>query len=117
VIEIPLFQNISADFLQTIKLGNQLVNLRFVWNVRNSFFHLDVIPSLGGSLTGIKVVPRYPLLSQFSGQIEFRGDFLVLKTDNSLGSLITYENFGQGWDLFYVDRSELITWRVENGLR
>lgn len=116
MIQIPTFQTTSADFNQEIELGGQLVQLRIVYNIRVGFFFLDFTDQNGNVLYQIKMVPTWPLLSQHRGFIDFDGDILILKTDAEAGDNVSYDNFGNGWDLFYLSPDELSDWRDENGL-
>jgi hypothetical protein len=116
MIEIPVFQETSADFEQNVNLNQQLVNIRITYNIRNSYFHITVTDVNGGVIRNVKIVPRWPLLKQNRGQIVFDGDLLVLKADNSAVDDITYENFGTGWKLYFLTPSEVQKWEEENGL-
>lgn len=116
MILIPTFQNLSADFTQEIDLNNQIVNIRLKYNVRNDFFHIQFTDPDGIVLYGIKVVPNYPLLASHSAFLNFSGDIFVVKDDEALEDNITYENFGNGWNLYYFTSEEVESWKVENGL-
>jgi len=116
MIQIPIFQAVSSDFFQEIDLGGQLVQLRMTYNIRVGFFFLTFTDQDGTSLSSIKIVPTWPLLNQVKSLLNFSGDLVVIKTDADAGDLITYDNFGNGWDLFYLTEAELATWKVENGL-
>ncbi len=115
MIQIPLFQDVSADFTQEIELNGQLIQLRIVYNIRVDFFFLRFTDQLGNPIQGIKIVPNWLLLDSHKGFVDFDGDLIVIKTDENAGNEITYDNFGNGWDLFYLTPDEAEEWRTENG--
>jgi hypothetical protein len=113
---IPVFQNQSADFVQEIELGGQLISLDIIYNIRNEFFHLNNFTDQNGNpLHGIKIVPDFPLLDWHKGLIDFDGDLMVIKQDLEAGDDITYDNFGNGWNLFYLTPDEVDEWKDANG--
>lgn len=115
--QLPVFQTISADFSYTIKLENQIVTLRFKWNVRAGNFFLDFTDAGGNSLYGIKLLPNWPLLKYGKGNIDrFSGDLMIFQAENSAESEITYDNLGVGWILYYLSQEEVSAWEAENGL-
>ncbi len=115
MIQIPTFQTTSADFLQEIELGGQLVQIRITWNSRNEFFHMTFTDQNENILRGIKMVPDWPLMDWHRGSLEFEGDLIVVKTDEEAGNEITYNNFNNGWDLFYYTIAEVNMWKDDNG--
>lgn len=116
MIKIPVFQSISADFVQEIELNGQIVNIRIVYNIRNSFFHLRFTDSEGTEITGIKIVPNYPLLEAHKAFLDFSGELFVIKVDESAEDIITYDNFGRGYAFYYYTNAEYDAWKVANGL-
>jgi hypothetical protein len=116
MIQIPTFQQTSADFNQEIELGGQLVQLQIIWNSRNEFFHLRFTDQNGNVIYGLKIVPNWPILDQHKGFTDFQGDFLVLKDDEDAESVITYDNFGSGWNLYFGTEDEIDQWKVDSGL-
>lgn len=116
MIKIPVFQNVSADFKQEISLGDQLVQIRLIWNVRAESFFLYFTDQNGNPLNGIKVITNWPMLADHKGFLDFDGDLIVLKTDEDAGLYITYDNFGNVWDLYYLTQDEATAWRTANGL-
>lgn len=116
MIKIPTYQDISADFDQEIELNGQLVQLRIKYNTRVDFFFLDFTDQDGNVVYGLKIVPDFILLDQHRGFVEFEGDLIVLKTDENTGNDITYDNFGNGWDLYYMTPDEVTQWRTDSGL-
>lgn len=68
------------------------------------------------SLVGIKLVPNWLLLRQYQALMPFfKGDFLMIKIDESLETEITYTNLNSSWGFFYLDEFEAEEWEVENG--
>ena len=116
MILIPVFQNVSADFIQEIELVGQIVTLRIVYNIRNGFFHLRFTDEDGVEIKGMKIVPNYPLLEAHKAFLNFSGDLFVIKDDEALGDEITYANFGNGYNLYYFTEAEYEAWKEENGL-
>lgn len=115
MIEIPTFQENSADFTQEIELNEQLVELRIVYNIRIGFFFLTFTDQNGNTLNGIKMVPNWPLMDWHRGTLEFEGDLIIRQVDDEAGDLITYDNFGNGWNLTYLTIAEVDTWKDDNG--
>lgn len=114
-MKIPTFQHLSADTVQEIELGGQLVQLRIIYNIRAGYFFLTFMDQSGNTLYGIKIVPDWPLLEYHKGFTDFTGDLIVQKTDQDASNNITYDNFGNGWDLFYLSQNEITAWKEENG--
>lgn len=116
VTKIPTFQQVSADFRQTIELDGVLTTIRIVYNTRSAFFHLSVATE-GGRIDGVKFVPGYPVLRYKKSFLpDLPGDFIVFKTDDSLEDEIVYDALGNGWDLFYLTAAEYDTWEDARGL-
>jgi len=118
--KIPVFQEQSADFLQTIEVGGQLIVLRLTWNSRIEFwfihdFSMSNFP--GNDLKNMKLVKTTPIFRPHKALLpNFAGDFIMIKTDQNAGDEITYDNFGNGWDLLYITKAELDQWEVINGV-
>lgn len=116
MIRIPALQAASSNVQQRIELDQQIVELTLTWNSREEFFYLTITDPLGSTLSGVKVVPEWPLLRQFRGAIEFRGELMVLRTNNEVGDSITYDNLGGGWDLLFLTNSEVDQWEAGRGI-
>jgi hypothetical protein len=70
------------------------------------------------SISGIKLVPNWLLMRQYQAQMPlFKGDLLMVKTDENITGGITYENLNNGWGLFYVTEDEAVDWEIENGFQ
>jgi hypothetical protein len=121
MLEIPISQAISSDTTQAVELDGQLVTLRFVWNgLRrddgNGYFFLTFTDQNGNPIRGIKIVPNWLLLKQYKGSTDFRGDFLVVRSEVEAENIITYDNFGVGWTFNYITELEVDQWEEANGL-
>ncbi len=116
MIKIPTFQRVSADTRQTIDLDGVRTSLRLVYNTRSGFFHLSV-ETEGGRVDGVKLVPGYPVLRYKKETLpDLPGDFMVIRSDDSLGGRVEYDDLGNGWDLFYLTSEEYDTWEDVRGL-
>lgn len=113
---ISVDQSSSADFTQRVALGGQLVDLRLTWNSRSEQWYLLLTTSEGAVFGSIKLVCDWPLLHQYLGQTDFRGDFIVLRADTKAEGYLTYDNLGTGWTLNYLTAAESASWRIANGL-
>lgn len=117
MIEIPVFQRQSADFTQNIDLDEINVTIRLTYNVRNEYFHIDLITD-NFDIQGIKVVKNFPLLFTHKAIFpEMKGDFMIRRISESIDvEEFNYDNLGIFWSLFYLNESELNEWKEENGL-
>lgn len=116
MIKIPVFQDVSANFTQQIELAGQVVFIQLIWNTRIDSFFLTFTDQNGSEVKSIKLVANWPILERRKGFIEFDGDLMVRKTDTEVETEITYDNLGNGWDLFYLTEEEINQWKVDNGL-
>lgn len=115
--KIPTFQNVSADFTQRIELGNQLVQIRIVYNIRSEHFYLHFEDQDLNKVTGIKIVPDWLLLRSHKAFLNFKGNLIVIKDDAPLAEMITYNSFGNGYNLYYITETEESEWETENGFQ
>lgn len=117
MIDIPTFQSDSSDFRQEIELGSQLVQVHITFNTRigDGFFFLEFTDQNENVLKGIKITPNWLLMDWHRGTLEFVGDLIVRKVDDEAGDLITYDNFGDGWNLTYFTVAEVAAWKTDNG--
>jgi len=106
MVNIPLFNQISSEFTQTIKLGKEYYKIRIRWNTRSESWFLHLFDHTGNPLvTGKRLVPNYPLTEIYSGR--FPGELLVLDTRSDLSDArITYDNLGKRFLLVYLDEEE-----------
>ena len=115
MIEIPVFQNSSADFTEEIELGGVVVTIRIVYNIRNEFFHFRLTVG-NDNICGLKCVVDFPLLFAHKAQVQgIDGDFIILNDDGTVSEL-TYDNFGSSYKLYYMTDSEFEDWKTENGI-
>ena len=115
--KIPLDPSQSAD--QTVRFqteGGLSVALRFTYNVRSGFWCIDV--TVGGTtLTGVKLVPGWPLLHEYRGTVDIGGDFVFLPVSSDARNCpIAYEDIGKVWFLCAFTKSEINAWRSVRGL-
>lgn len=117
MIKIPLFQSVSSNFTQTIELEDQLVTIKIVYNIRIGSFFLTFTAG-DVTLYGIKIVQNWPLLRQSKAFLSsvFAGDFLAKRDVEIIDEDITYDNFGNGWNLYYITSEELTEWEDSNGI-
>jgi hypothetical protein len=114
MIELPTFQENSADFSYDIEIENKIISFRFVYNIRNQFWFLN-IESGNNEIKGLKIVEGFPLLFTHKAKFpDLEGDFLLMaRVENEE---FTYDNFGVAWSLYYLNKEELEEWLSENGL-
>ena len=117
MIQIPVFQNQTADFEMTIDLDNVSTKIRLVFNIRTETWNMR-LTTPNASIQGIKLVKQFPLLERHKGIFyELPGDFLVLKlSDDITDPDLDYDNLGVFWALFYLTEAEVEAWRTENGI-
>jgi hypothetical protein len=118
MLKIPTFQNLSSKFRQDLILGGRTVILELTWNSRAEAWYLYFEDfDSGDILYSTRIVPNFLLLRQYRASIPlFDGDLLVYKTDEEVANEISYENFGNGWDLMYLDEPEAEAWEDTYGL-
>lgn len=113
MLYIQTYQQRSFDWELTTILNEQEVVLRVTWNNRGQYFFLSLTDPFGQTVSSIRVVPKQLLLRQRRGSIEFFGDIVCLKVDENEGDLITYDNFGSGYQLIYLTPDEVETFQEE----
>ncbi len=116
MLQIPVFQDISSKWKANIVLENLLVDIEIHWNSRSEAFYMDLFDNENDfRLIGVKILPDWLLVRQFRAYMpNLEGDFLVIKTDDTVGDRITYDNLGNGYDLYFVDRDEAEQWEDDN---
>ena len=117
MIQIPIYpiQRTTADFSFEIELNVQLVSFRIQWNSRTEFFHMNFTDPDGFEITSLKMIQNWPLLDLHQASLNFLGDLLILKEDESLGDVIGYEDLGNGYNLYYLTEEEFSSWEAANG--
>ena len=115
---IPVFQDISSKWKNSMVLDDLLINMEIHFNSRSESFYLDLFDVENDfSLIGVKLVPNWLLVRQFRAYMpNLEGDLIVLKTDADVGDRITYDNLGNGYDFFFYDNDEAEDWEDENGV-
>jgi len=116
MLRLPTFQNISSKNLFDIELELQIIQFTFDYNYRNASFFISIVDQENNPITNVKMVTNWPLFEQIKSHLVFVGDILVLKDDTNAGVEITYDNFGNGWNPYYLNEAELDQWRLDNGL-
>lgn len=119
MLQIKTWQDKSSDFTQVVTLGEYTVSIRLTWNVRSQYWMINEFEeqSSGRRLTGIKVVKSFPLFRPHKALLDpFEGSLICLRTNESVENEITYDNFGNGWDLFWMTSDEVEWWEESNGL-
>lgn len=117
MIEIPLFQDQSADFTQNIDLDSVNTEIRLIYNTRIEtwMMHLN---SANYTLNGIKLVKNFPLIWRHKALFpELPGDFIILKLSDDINvNDLDYDTFGVYFALYYLSAEELESWKTNNGL-
>lgn len=109
---IPLFNKVSARWIETIELEGQSYRLSFHYNTRENAWYLSILDKDSVLLlAGIKLVPGYNLLRSFKatpgippGQLWI---YDVLQDDAS-GS-VDFAQLGSRYSLVYITATELKT--------
>jgi hypothetical protein len=115
MLEIPVNPLISSDFSFTVSLENVFCKFRLMWNTKSQFWMVNTYeePENGVIIHGLKIIPNYPFL--FTYGPSFPGQLICLKVGNDTEEEITYNNFGTGWRLIYLDEDEFELWRLLSG--
>lgn len=116
-IEIPLFQDQSADFSQNINVENINVQIRIRYNTRTETWFCN-LSSDNYQLNGLKLVRNFPLLWRHKALFpEVLGDFIILKISDKINNNdLNYDTLGVNYGLFYITQDELNTWVAFYGL-
>lgn len=113
---LAALQTKSSTFKYRTDLGGYMFNIKVQWNSRTQFWHLYVTDSLGGSVDGVKVVEKWPLLTPHRAQIRMAGDIVALPLVTDPTIRLGYDNLGAEWVLAYLTEAELDAWKVQNGV-
>lgn len=115
-IKIPTFQNRSSKFTQVIVLDDVSITLSLSWNTRANYWFLTITDGIN-VLSSKKIVPNWPILKRNRASFPtLSGDFILLKTDEDVGSEITYDNLNDGYTFYYLTQLEVIEWESANGI-
>jgi hypothetical protein len=116
-IEIPLFQEQSADFTQNIDLENVNVEIRLLYNTRTETWMMR-LKTDNYELDGLRLVKNFPLIWRHKAVFpEVIGDFIVLKISDDINiNDLDYDTLGVYFGLFYITQEELEQWKTNNGI-
>lgn len=116
MIKIPFDPSLSAHQQFQVLISEQLVaTITLKWNTRSEAWYLSVATQ-SGSIEGLKVVQKFPLLREHRALSPIAGDLIVLPTTHPAPDPITYDSLGNEWGLFWVSDDEVRKWEVANGL-
>ena len=118
MIQIPVFNDSSSDFEQTITLENQTLSLRIHWNGRGSHWFLDIQTQEGQDiLTGRKLVPVIPVCYSHRALASVvKGDFVLLPETDQSPEYPTFEGLGTTHNLYWMNPSELTAYETALGI-
>lgn len=116
MILIPFDPMKSADQEFKIQLGDQIAQIRLLWNVRSESWSMTLSGDFG-TLTGLKLVPDWPLLREREATTTFVGDFIMRSlTAATTGGRIEYGDLGVRWGLCWMTAEEKTAWEAYYGL-
>ena len=116
MIQLQVFNTLSADFEQQLALGAITVTLRLTWNSRSEFWMLSVVDANDRRVYAVKLVPNYLLLRQHKALFPLVGDILLVREDPQAGEYPTFENLGTAFNLYFLNEEEVLQWEDTNGL-
>lgn len=92
-----------------IELENRQVTISINYATRNDSFYIGFEDGDNGKLTGIKIVPFLPLLSQNKDLLNFNGDLVYLPLAGTPNNTeIDLDTFATKYGLFYLNADEVI---------
>lgn len=109
---IPFNPSISASQTFNVNLGELVCEFRIKWNLRASAWFCDFKTSEGVNY-GVRLVENSDLLSSLNA-LGLKGDFRVIRMKKMADPEITYDNFGDEWQLAYGTYQE---WKEYDGVR
>jgi len=105
MIEIPL-NGAPAFFSVEIDLDRRTYELTFLWNERSESWFMDIAILPGGVLVaGVRVVPDYPMLLQYTRPLMPTGSFIFV-ADGTI-SRIGRDDLGTACTLVYFEESDV----------
>lgn len=116
MMQLQMFNTMSADFTQTVTLGTVPVQMRLVWNVRSSLWAMWITDAEERTLATVALVPNMLLLRQSKAQFPLPGDLLLVRERPDAGAYPTFANLGVDFNLYYLTEEEALTWEDLNGL-
>jgi hypothetical protein len=113
--ELPIFQTTSSKFEYTIKLDNEVYLLRYEYNPRSFNWYLTISNDRTGQrLDNKKLIINYPLYDQNKAIFNVMpGDVLIQQVNNT-EELITYDNLGIDYIVYYYTADEVTQWKIDN---
>lgn len=115
MILIPVDPTKSADQSFRVQLGNQITEIRLTWNSRSERWAMTISGAFG-TLSGLHLVPDWPILRDREAATSFEGDFIVRALTAAVGDRIGYEELGTVWGLCWMTPDEKAAWEVYYGL-
>ena len=106
---LPSYHGSSPSYDMSVDLNGNPYVVQMTWNSRTEYWHLSISDKLGGLISGIKVVPNWPLLKNHRGQITLDGELMVLPTKEGL-TTIEYDGIGKDWLLLYMTEEDMTEW-------
>lgn len=114
--KIPIFSEQTSNFTMTLAIEDIIVELTMTYNIRNQRWYFSLITD-NYEIKYLKLIENFPLIYTHKSLFpELAGDFIVVKEVNNIGEVITYNNLGRGWNLYYYTESEMEDWFTENGI-
>lgn len=110
MIVLPDYSTISPVYSYPKTLSAQRYSLKMAWNEQTPAWFLTITDSLGGEISGVKVVPNIPLLSPYRSQLTLVGD--IVCTPISGTGDPTYDAFQGAFQLQYLDAQELEAYNI-----
>ncbi len=99
--------NDAGSWREQIQLDNIIYFLNFTWNALNEFWVMDIYNRNEEPLIlGIKIVPNYPLLAQFTVQGMPPGEIICQNIVNTPDEIKRFD-IGQKFELVYYFEGEL----------
>jgi hypothetical protein len=118
MIQIPVFNDTSADWEQSMTLGTQELTLRTYWNARSGYWFLDIYAQDGTpKITGRKLVPALPVCYSHRAIAGIEGDFVLLPETEASEDAPTFEGLGSTHNLYWMDDTELNAWEAALGIQ
>lgn len=110
MIQIEMFQKVSADFNQTITLDGNQFNLRCTWNTREEAWYLDINNAVGSPLlVGSRLSPDTPIIRKYGNDKLPKGEIMLYDTkQDPSNSKVTFDNLGGRYILVYITAKELL---------
>lgn len=99
----------ASSFIEQITLSGTIFVLRFNWNSLNEFWSMDIQNrDEEPIIMGIKIVPNYPLLAQYTDNNLPSGEIVcqnIVRSPDGIGRF----DIGQKFLLVYYEEGELET--------